>query len=66
MEQYYVAMGNSPKKSKGTEPELTVHPAAEPSPETRARIAAELGQGLSEALERVVREYEDEESPDVA
>ena len=59
-------MSNSPKEPKGTKPELTVHPATEPSPETKARIAAELGRRLSEALERAVREHEGDESPDVA
>ena len=60
------AMSNSPKEPKKTKPELTVHPAVEPSPETKAKIAAELGQGLSEALEQAVREHEGGEGPDVA
>ena len=51
-------MSDSPKDSEKAKPELTVHPATEPSPEAKARIAAELGQGLSEALERAVREHE--------
>ena len=59
-------MSDSPKEHRKAEPELTVHPAAEPSPETKARIAAELGQGLSEALEQAVMEHEHGGSPDVA
>ena len=60
------AMSDSPNEPKKTKPELTVHPATEPSPDAKVRIAAELGRGLSEALERAVREHEDEEGPDVA
>jgi hypothetical protein len=56
-------MNDSPKAPKKTEPELTVHPAAEPSPETKAGIAAELGQELSEALEQAVRDHEDGGAP---
>ncbi len=65
-------MSNSPKEHKKAEhkkaeqAELTVHPAVEPSPKTEARIAAELGQGLSEALEQAVMEHENGGSPDVA
>jgi hypothetical protein len=59
-------MNDSPKEPKKVEPELTVHPATEPSPETKVRIAAELGQGLSEALEQAVDEHEDGGAPDVA
>jgi hypothetical protein len=58
-------MSNSPKVPKKTKPELTVHPATEPSPETKAKITTELGESLSEALERAVREHEGEDSPDV-
>ena len=43
-----------------------VQPTTEPSPETKAKMAAELGRGLSEALEQAAREHEDEESPDVS
>jgi hypothetical protein len=60
------AMSDSQKEPKKVEPELTVHPATEPSPEAKAKIAADLGKGLSEALERAVREHEGNESPDVA
>ncbi len=59
-------MSNSPKEHKKTKPELTVHPAAEPSPETKAKIATELGQELSEALEQAVREHDGGGAPDVA
>ena len=59
-------MSDLRKDPKKTEPELTVHPATEPSPEAKAKIAAELGQKLSGSLERAVREHEDEEGPDVA
>ena len=59
-------MGNTPKKSKGTKPELIVHPATEPSPEMKARIAAVLGQELSGALEQAVREHEGDGAPGVA
>jgi hypothetical protein len=59
-------MNDSPKEPKNTEPELTVHPAVEPSPETKARIAAEFGRDLSEALEQAVREHEDGGAPGVA
>jgi len=52
-------MTASPKEPKKTEPELTVHPAAEPSPETEAKIVVELGRKLSEALEQAVRDHED-------
>ena len=51
-------MSNSPEEPKKNEPELTVHPAVEPSPEMEAKIAAELGQELSDALEQAVREHE--------
>lgn len=54
-------MSDLPKEFEKAEPELTVHPAVEPSPETKAKIAAELGKGLSEALEQAVREHEDGE-----
>ena len=60
------AMSESPKKSKGTDPELIVHPATEPSPDAKVRIAAELGRELYEALERAVREHEDGGAPGVA
>jgi hypothetical protein len=53
------AMSDSPKDPKKTEPELTVHPATEPPSDAKARIAAKLGQELSETLERAVREHED-------
>ncbi len=59
-------MCDSPKEPKKAEPELTVHPATEPSPETKAKIAAKLGHKLSEALEQAVREHENGGSPDVA
>ena len=60
-------MNDSPKEPKKVEPELTVHPATEPSSEeTKAKIAAELGQGLSEALEQTVEEHENGGVPDVA
>ena len=52
-------MCDSPKEPKKNEPELTVHPAIEPSPETKAKIAAELGRELSEALEQAVSEHDD-------
>jgi hypothetical protein len=61
-----IAMNDSPKESKETDPELTVHSAIEPSSETKAKIAAELGQGLSDALEQAVEEHEDGRAPDVA
>ena len=57
-------MCDSPKEPKKTDPELTVHPAAEPSPETKAKIATELGQELSDALEHAVREHEGNGEPD--
>ena len=59
-------MDDSPKKHNKAEAELTVHQAVEPSPETKARIAAELGRDLSEALEQAVREHEGGGAPDVA
>jgi len=59
-------MIDAPEEPKGTELELTVHPAVEPSPETKARIAAEFGRDLSEALEQAVREHEGGGAPDVA
>ena len=59
-------MSDSPKEPKKTDPELTVHPATEPSPETKAKIAAELGQELSDALEQAVDEHEGGGAPDVA
>jgi hypothetical protein len=59
-------MNDAPKEPKNTEPELTVHPATEPSSETKARIAVELGRELSESLEQAVREHEDGGAPDVA
>jgi hypothetical protein len=59
-------MSDSPKDPEKTKPKLTVHPATEPSPETKVKIAAELGQGLSEALEQAVREHEGNRNPDVA
>jgi hypothetical protein len=58
-------MSDSPKESKKTDPELTVHPATEPSPGTKAKIAATLGQELSEALAQAVSEHENDETPDV-
>ena len=59
-------MNDSPKEPKKTKPELTVHPATEPSPGTKAKIAAELGHDLSDALEQAVREHEGNGAPDVA
>ena len=59
-------MSDSMKEPKKNEPELTVHPAIEPSPKTEAKIAAELGQDLSAALEKAVREHEGGGAPDVA
>jgi len=59
-------MSDSPQEPQKVDPELTVHPATEPSPEAKARIAAELGQKLSEALEQAVREHDDDGAPDVA
>ena len=59
-------MNDSPKKSKETDPELTVHPATEPSRGTKAQIAAELGHELSDALEQAVKEHNDDGTPDVA
>ena len=59
-------MCDSSKEPSKTDPKLIVHPAVEPSPTTKARIAAELGQGLSEALEQAVMEHENGGSPDVA
>jgi hypothetical protein len=58
-------MCDSPKEPKKADPELIVHSAVEPSPKMKARIAAELGQELSDALERAVRKYEDDDAPDV-
>jgi hypothetical protein len=52
-------MNDSPKEPQNTDPELTVHPATEPSSETKARIVAELGRELSEALQQAVRDHED-------
>ena len=63
---YTYNMSDSPNEPKKTDPELTVHPATEPSPETKAKIAVGLGQQLSEALEQAVGEHEGNESPDVA
>jgi hypothetical protein len=59
-------MSDSPKEPKKTDPELTVHPPTEPSPGTKAKIAAELGQKLSEAMAQAVKEHEDDETPGVA
>ena len=60
-------MSDSPKEPKKTDPELTVHPATEPSPGTKTRIAVELGQELSEALDHAIREHNnDDGAPDVA
>ncbi len=56
-------MNDSPREPKKTDPELTVHPAVEPSPETKARIAVELGQELYGALEQAVEEHEDGRAP---
>jgi len=58
-------MNDSPKEPKKTDPELTVHPAIEPSPGTKAKIAAELGQELSDALEQAVKEHEGNGAPGV-
>jgi hypothetical protein len=55
-------MSDLPEEPKKAEPELTVHPATEPLPETKARIAAELGQELSDALEQAMEEHEDDKS----
>jgi hypothetical protein len=55
---------NEPKKAE--QAELTVHPATEPSPGTKTRIATELGQELSEALEQAVEEHEGGGAPDMA
>jgi hypothetical protein len=59
-------MSDSPKEPQKAVPELTVHPAVEPSPGTKTRIATELGQELSEALEKAVEEHEGNGAPDVA
>ena len=59
-------MSDSPKEPKKAKPELTVHPAIEPPPDAKARIAAELGRELSDALEQAVMEHENGGSPDVA
>jgi hypothetical protein len=61
-----IVMSDSPKEPKKTDPKLTVHPATEPSPGTKVKIAAELGQELSGALEQAVDEHEDGGAPDVA
>ena len=53
-------MSDLPKDSEKAKPELTVHPATEPSPDTKAKIAEELGRELSEALEQAVREHNDD------
>ena len=59
-------MSDSPKEPKKAEQaELTVHPAVEPSPETKAKIATELGRELSEALEQAVSEHDDDGTPGV-
>jgi hypothetical protein len=55
-------MSDSTKGPKKAVPKLTVHPATDPSPGTKAKIAAELGQELSEAIEQAVREHEGNES----
>ena len=53
------AMSDSRKDSEKTNPELTIHPAIDLSPGTKAKIAAEFGHGLSEAIEEAVRQHED-------
>ena len=59
-------MSDSPKEPRKAEPDLTVHPAADLSPDAKAEIATELGQELSDALEQAVEEHEDGGAPDVA
>ena len=57
------AMSDLTKGHDEAEPKLTVHPATEPSRETKAKIASELGRELSEALEQAVRKHEDDGPP---
>jgi hypothetical protein len=59
-------MSDLPKETDKTELTLTVHPATEPSPGTKAKIAAELDQELSDALEQACEEHEGGGAPDVA
>ena len=58
-------MIDSSKEPTKPDPELTVHPATESSPGTKSKIAAELGQGLSDALEQAVKEHNDDGVPGV-